>query len=253
MKKEKNIHEGHRKRLRENIEKIGIVNVQPLNALELLLTFSIPRADTNPTSHNLLNEFQSFTSVFEAPMQAIESVFGAGPKTAELIKCVFGIIQIYNREKAIKQPKVANVFDLGFYLKNVIPYSKNEQLAILILNKNLEVKTYKVFGGYSDSEILFDTSELGTYLLKNEAKYCVIAHTHPSGIATPSEIDNFVLYERILPFVKSLSISIVDSCIITDDSFYSYKYLKEFSYSAPTTEKTPYKLDLFNFDRLRKG
>ena len=44
---QKNIHEGHRERLRQRFLKEGLDGFQPHNVLELLLFYSIPVKDTN--------------------------------------------------------------------------------------------------------------------------------------------------------------------------------------------------------------
>ena len=45
-------HHGHRERLRERFAKAGLDGFAPHEALELLLTFTIPRQDVNPLAHN---------------------------------------------------------------------------------------------------------------------------------------------------------------------------------------------------------
>ena len=53
----KNPHINHRRRLYALTEKIGIDNLTDIQAMELLLTYIIPRKDTNEVAHALLDEF----------------------------------------------------------------------------------------------------------------------------------------------------------------------------------------------------
>lgn len=53
-KETKNIHEGHRSRLRERFLNNGAASMEPHVMLELLLCYAIPRGDTNPIAHRLL-------------------------------------------------------------------------------------------------------------------------------------------------------------------------------------------------------
>ena len=46
-----NEHAGHRSRLRENFIQNGIEGMADHQVLELLLTYAIPRKDTNPIAH----------------------------------------------------------------------------------------------------------------------------------------------------------------------------------------------------------
>ena len=66
---QKNIHEGHRERLRQRFLKEGLQNFQPHNVLELLLFFSIPLKDTNEEAHALINTFGSLSGVFDASFE----------------------------------------------------------------------------------------------------------------------------------------------------------------------------------------
>ena len=64
--KEKNIHAGHRERMRKQMQMTGIHNMSDLHFLEYLLTYVIKRSDTNPTAHELLKEFGSIKNIFNA-------------------------------------------------------------------------------------------------------------------------------------------------------------------------------------------
>ena len=62
-----NIHEGHRKRLRESyIKSNGSDALRDHQLLELLLFYAIPRRDVNPLAHRLVNRFGSLRGVLEA-------------------------------------------------------------------------------------------------------------------------------------------------------------------------------------------
>ena len=53
------MHEGHRERLRETYLEQGASALHEHQLLELLLTYAIPRRDTNPLAHSLLSAYGS--------------------------------------------------------------------------------------------------------------------------------------------------------------------------------------------------
>ena len=60
----KEIHEGHRERLRERfIREKGFENYEDHQILELLLCYAHTRGDTNPLAHDLLDQFGSLKSM----------------------------------------------------------------------------------------------------------------------------------------------------------------------------------------------
>lgn len=85
-KNELPLHGGHRERLRCRYEKEGLSAFEDHVILELLLFECIPRMDTNPIAHRLLERFGSLKRVFSASRKELCQVKGIGPKTAEKIK-----------------------------------------------------------------------------------------------------------------------------------------------------------------------
>ena len=69
-------HEGHRQRLRERFLKMGFDSFEPHEMFELLLTYSIPRKNTNLIAHRLIDTFGSVSAVFDASIEALMSVDG---------------------------------------------------------------------------------------------------------------------------------------------------------------------------------
>lgn len=86
----KNPHINHRRRLYALTEKIGIDNLTDIQAMELLLTYIIPRKDTNEVAHALLDEFGTFAGVLDAPISALEKISGVGHRTAQMISFMKG-------------------------------------------------------------------------------------------------------------------------------------------------------------------
>ena len=79
------MHKGHRARLRQRFIKAGLEGFAPHEVLELLLTFAIPRRDTNPIAHALIRRFGSLHGVFEAKYAELIKVEGIGEQAATLI------------------------------------------------------------------------------------------------------------------------------------------------------------------------
>jgi DNA repair protein RadC len=61
------LHDGHRNRIRERFIREDLDGFEPHVVLELLLFYSIARADTNPIAHRLIDRFGSLSGVLEAP------------------------------------------------------------------------------------------------------------------------------------------------------------------------------------------
>ena len=75
------IHAGHRERIRERLRTAGLNAFSEHEVLELLLTFAIPRQDTNPLAHDLINTFGSLSAVLDADESELLRVKGVGKYT----------------------------------------------------------------------------------------------------------------------------------------------------------------------------
>ena len=75
----KNIHEGHRNRLRDRYERSSLEDFADHEIVELLLTYAIPRGDVNPQAHALVNRFGSLSGVLDADRLELEAIDNIGP------------------------------------------------------------------------------------------------------------------------------------------------------------------------------
>ena len=99
----KNIHAGHRERVRENVLKNGFEQLEDHRLLELLLFYSIPREDTNEIAHRLLNEFGSFTEIVKATPKKLSEVQGVGKNSAIQIAAIGELYKRVIEEGAVKR------------------------------------------------------------------------------------------------------------------------------------------------------
>ena len=68
------VHEGHRSRKKEQFRAHGLDAFADHEVLELLLYYAVPRQDTNPIAHRLMEKFGSLDAVFAADHAALEEV-----------------------------------------------------------------------------------------------------------------------------------------------------------------------------------
>lgn len=103
MSNNNNLHEGHRQRMLSRVNKNGFTGLYPHEALEVFLFFSIPRRNTNPIAHALLERFGSLRNIlFSARKNELTKVDGIGETSAEMllsaVPCVSELIKKQFRE-----------------------------------------------------------------------------------------------------------------------------------------------------------
>ncbi len=77
------LHKDHRQRMRARFKKNGIFALEDHEILEMLLFSALPRRNTNPIAHDLLDRFGSIHGVLSATKNELCSVNGIGDTSAE--------------------------------------------------------------------------------------------------------------------------------------------------------------------------
>lgn len=97
-----NIHRGHRARLRESARRDAMLNgFSDIEILETLLSFAVPRKDTNPIAHALLDKFGSLLDVMRAPKNELIKVRFMTKRAAEMIP-MLSVVGLWNDKREIE-------------------------------------------------------------------------------------------------------------------------------------------------------
>lgn len=215
-----NIHEGHRKRMKERFLKSGLDDFAPHNVLEFLLFYSIPRGDTNPIAHRLIDAFGSLSGVFDATPEELMKVSGVGESTAILISMIPQMARKYLEDKADAVNVVGGCGDIGAYLLPKFIGRTNEALMMVSIdNKNKVISCSVVAEGTVDSAKV-SRRKVMEEAMKVKATRVILAHNHPRGVAVPSAED-VAMTREIGRLFAQVGIELVDHIIIADDDYVS--------------------------------
>ncbi len=214
------VHDGHRERMKNKLLEAGLDAFDDHNVLELLLFYSMPRKDTNPLAHELLNHFGSLEAVFEAPADELQKISGIGENTVALIKLIPEVCRRY----AIDKNRSDNVLDsaekAGKFLVPRYLFERDEVVYIICLDSKCKVLCCKeLFRGVANTAEISIRKIAELALAKNAASV-IISHNHTSGIALPSYEDE-VTTKRIKSALSSMGITLSDHIVVADDDFIS--------------------------------
>jgi len=215
------MHEGHRVRLRERFLKEGLENFQDHEALELMLFYAIPRKDTNPIAHELLDEFGSLSNVFDASINDLENVQGISRNAAVFIKLCVDTMKKYRTDRLQKEQRITTMQEAGEFACELLFSAKEEQVWILCLNMKSEViAREKICDGSLTESPIYPRKIVSTALKHNAAKIILI-HNHPGGVVKPSPAD-IEATKTIIGVIRNLDMEMLDHIITSDNRFYSF-------------------------------
>ncbi len=221
---QKNIHEGHRERLRQRFLKEGLQNFQPHNVLELLLFFSIPMKNTNEEAHELINTFGSLSGVFDASFEDLCSVKGIGEKSATLIKLVPELFRKYEIDKINNEDDVLdNCERVAEYVSKYFKGVTEEQLYLLCLDSSFRVLCFEQISSGTVNAAPVNNRKIVELAYRFNAANLILVHNHPSGVVAPSKSDVNATMATI-ELLKSLGMKLNDHIILGNgDDFFSFR------------------------------
>lgn len=218
----KHVHEGHRQRLRENVLKNGLENMQQHNVLEYVLSFVVPRKDTNVLAHNLIRKFGSFKAVLHSSPKELQTVKGVGNVVAVYLSTLKDIINYYNKNDAKNNFKIINSFDTAYFFKQLFSGLKQEEFYVACVNNHGQISHFQKLSLGADNNVTVKIKDILNILNKHLCTNFIVSHNHPAGESKPSKND--------ISFTKTLYISarlagytLIDHVIIGEQCFFSFR------------------------------
>ena len=214
------IHDGHRQRLKERFLEEGLDHFTEIQVLELLLFYAIPRKDTNPIAHALLDRFGTLSQVLDAPVAELCKVPGVGENAATLL-CLATSVGRYYLVNRISQTEILPTLDAcadylvpHFYGRNV------ETVFLLCLDAKCKVICCKEVGEGGVNSAGVSVRKIVETALAANATSVVLAHNHPSGVAIPSREDELTT-QKIAVALRAVDIHLTDHIVVGDDDYVS--------------------------------
>lgn len=214
--KTENIHEGHRKSVRERYIRRGSLDeYDDHQILEMLLFYAISRRDVNPLAHRLINRFGSLKMVLRADFNDLLAE-GISENTATLLKLVADIGPAIDRKEA-SELTIKTIDDALFACHRLLFRQAYESVLLLCLDSvNRVIKIRYRSEGLNDKVEALPKWVVDT-ALSNNASSVLLAHNHPSGNSEPSLKDKettALLHRLLMP----LGVKLFDHVIVTTDA-----------------------------------
>lgn len=222
MDKQKNPHDGHRKRMREKLLKDNnLKTYADHNILEMLLFYAIPRADTNELAHRLIDNFGSFSAVFDADISQLTEVTGVGESTALFLKMIPTVMQRYYEDKIACPKRITCIKDAVTFLRTKFINECKESIYLLCLNNDGKILKFSLVGTGNVDISFADTRLIMQEMLLCKATTAIIAHNHPSGICAPSTAD-INTTKMISNLLSGINANLIDHIIIAGNDYFSF-------------------------------
>lgn len=218
------IHDGHRERLRKQYADNGIDSFQDHQVLELLLTYAIPRKDTNELAHMLLHQFGSLENVLKADPMQLQTVRGVGPNTAQFLRMqsdVTRLVMMRRMEDKRGRVHLTCPVDGARLALSLLFNEPYESVYMVMLNNKRTVQQTRCISSGTLSEAPIYPRIIVENALLHRAHSVVLLHNHPSGSVLPSPED-IEATDAVQAGLKSIDIQLLDHLIVGRPYVYSF-------------------------------
>lgn len=215
------VHEGHRKTVKKKFIENGLDVFQPHEALELYLYYAIPRKDTNPLAHRLLERFMTISGVCDAPIDELMNDFGLTENTAVLLKLLPQMSRLYNESKLLDD-NIIQLDTVGELIKTKFIGRIEEVVVLLLGDAKGKIIFFDVIAKGSVNSSDMPIRKIVDISIRHNAKLAFIAHNHPSGNALPSKSD-IETTKIIYSTLKAVGVRLYDHFVVTDDDYVSFR------------------------------
>lgn len=214
------IHSGHRERLRRRFQQEGLENFEDIQILELLLFYCIPRQDTNPIAHRLLDHFGSLSQVMDASAEELRKIPGVGEQASLFLSLINQLFRAYQKDRSNKPKSLPTLESCAHYMKPYFFGQSVESAYLLCLDaKSRPLCCKKLSQGNVNSTEISIRKIVETALSAN-ASSVLLAHNHPGGIAIPS-YEDICTTMNLSEALKSVEIRFIDHLVICEDDYVS--------------------------------
>ena len=176
---DKDIHKGHRSRMRRKLETYGPRIFDTYELLEMLLYYVIPYRDTNPIAKRLLAQFGTLDGVLSAPVSELAKIDGIGERCAEFISLAGrSLVEYEALEHRCFVPVFNDYHSTGRYLASHFEAS-GSNVCMLMLDSNMRlIETVDMSADHFGSAEIKPKHFVDAVLLSG-ASVVIIAHkTH---------------------------------------------------------------------------
>lgn len=214
------VHDKHRSRVKDEFRKLGLEHFPPHKVLEMLLYYTIRRADTNELAHRLIDRFGSVSGVLDAPYDMLMEVKGIGEESATMLKLTAGVIKCYMDDYTGHKNLITDAKSAKEYMRYKFLGEQRECVYLACLGTMGKLLSCARIAEGSPETVNIVPSEVIKAALRANASKVVLAHNHPDGMCIPSSKDlraTNLLHSELL----RVDVELADHIIVAADGEYS--------------------------------
>ena len=206
---------------REKLMRSGAASLSDAELLAIFLRTGVSGCSAVELARQLLMQYGSLQSLFNAGRQDFCQARGLGPVKYVQLQAVLEMARRYFWEELASLPALSSAAQARDYLISKLRDMPREVFSCVFLDSQNRLIAYEeIFHGTLNQAPVFPR-EIARKVLEHNAASVILAHNHPSGVAEPSMADRDIT--RVLQqALQLLDVQILDHFVIGRCQAYSF-------------------------------
>lgn len=188
---------------------------------EELLAIVLGSGAAQPLARRLLDETGGPQGLRRAGQSALCSLPGVGPARACQIKAALELGRRALAPEPLLGLHVRSPSDIASVLSIELGQAEQEAVHVFGLDARHRIRCRHVAAVGQVDRVVVSVADVFRPLIREGMAAAIVAHNHPSGVATPSEEDQ-TLTLRLAQTGTMLSIPLLDHVIVAKSGYYSF-------------------------------
>jgi DNA repair protein RadC len=229
----KNLHAGHRSRLRKRFFEEGLDAFEDHQVIELLLFYAIPRRDTNEIAHLLLRRYGSLSGVLNADPVDLAQTEGVGQAAATLLSLVPSLTRRYSLDRVREgRYPLTTTERAAEFLVPFMAGRTEEVFCVVCLDTQCQVIVPGLVAEGLLDRAHIEPRQAAEVALRHKAHSVILAHNHPTGRAKPTTSDHRATQALVSAF-EAIGIPVRDHIIVAGEEWYSFSQAGDLASNKP--------------------
>lgn len=181
--------------------------------LSLFLALSLNHGDANELCQRLLNRFGNLNNILSTDVNDLIDLGGCTKSIAVLLSSIYAINNLTHLRRNEKISSLKELDEQKVYFENILKPKRNEEIAIVSLDKNKKILGTHIIEGASNNFASTRITDITKIILRDKPFQLIVAHNHPSGDASISAQDiSFTI--GLASWVESMDVTLLDHIVV---------------------------------------
>jgi DNA repair protein RadC len=211
-------------RPREKLLHQGVATLSDAELLAIFLQTGIRGKTALDVARDLLLKFGGLRALLECNFEKFCEMPGLGLAKYAKVQAALEISRRYLQDALKREDVLQNTLATRHYVKAKLRSHAREVFACLFLDAQLRMICFEELFQGSISQAIVHSREVVKRALAHNAAAIILAHNHPSGVATPSQAD-LEITTQLAQALKLVEVQVLDHIIVGDQQVISMKDL----------------------------